>query len=347
MKFNAYFVRFFHPQTSFSGNIQLAGGNIQANFKKIDGDLFVVYFKNQVELKFLQKVSFKNAKSSLLVLLPVLSQYNQRKLKKISEILALIEKHSFSQIILELLTVEKFIEVGTLLHFFAVERWAAIAVLTELEIAEQVKTISFDDLFITSWDHFSQNLTSLENSLRQAYEDREKTLKFSHLEKIIKVPQTAIYFKYLLRKCSQMFPLKMLPGAIIFSQLPLSAEEKERMTEIEKVLRANKLLIFTIENVQKNTPFSLKQINDALWYIINEDKLMRLNERYFIFSDEYNKIINRLKKFKRNQGDIIAIDDLRNITSFSRKYLIILFEYLDGQNITQRIGNKRKILLGA
>ena len=73
---------------------------------------------------------------------------------------------------------------------------------------------------------------------------------------------------------------------------------------------------------------------------------MQLNERYFIFSDEYNKIINRLKKFKRNQGDIITIDDLRTMTSLSRKYLIVLFEYLDGQNITQRIGNKRKILLG-
>jgi selenocysteine-specific elongation factor len=346
MKFNAYFVRFFHPQASFSGNIQLAGESIQVNFKKINGDLFVVYFKNQVELTFLQNVNFKNAKNSLRVLLPVLSQYNQRKLKKISEILALIENQSFDQIIRELLTVEKFIEVGALLHFFTVERWAAIAVLSELEIAKQVKTISFNDLFITSWDHFSQNLAALENALQQAYENREKTLKFSQLEKIIKVPQTTIYFRYLLRKCSQMFPLKMLPGAIIFSQLPLAAEEKERMAEIERVLRTNKLLIFTIEDVQKNTSFSPKQINDALWYIVNEDKLMRLNERYFIFSDEYNKVINRLKKFKRNQGDIIAIDDLRNITSYTRKYLIILFEYLDGQNITQRIGNKRKILLG-
>jgi hypothetical protein len=347
MKFNAYFVRFFHPQQSFSGNIQLAGENIQANFKKIDGDLFVVYFKNQVELKFLQKVSFKNSNSSFNVLLPVLSQYNQRKLKKIGEILAIIDKQSFGQIVLALLTIENFLEVGNLLNFFAVERWAAIAVLTELEIAEQVKTISFNDLFVTAWSHYAQNVLALESALRQAYENREKTLKFSQLEKIIKVPQAALYFRYLLRKCSTLFTFELLPGALIFSQLPLAAEEKERMAEIEKVLKTHKLLIFTIEDVQKNTPFSPKQINDALWYIIHEDKFMQLNERYIIFSEEYNKIINRLKKFKRNQGDIISIDDLRNLTAYTRKYLIILFEYLDGQNITQRIGNKRKILLGA
>jgi hypothetical protein len=347
MKFNAYFVRFFHPQKDFSGNIQLAGDNVQVNFKKIDGDLFVIYFKNQVELAFQQKIAFKNSKSSLQVLLPVLSQYNQRKLKKIGEILALIDKQSFSQILLALLNVEKFLEVGTLLNFFAVERWAAIAVLTELELAEQVKTISLNDLFITSWDHYSQNVAAMENALRLAYENREKTLKFNQLEKIIKVPQTALYFRYLLRKCSQMFPFKLLANALIFSQLPLAAEEKERMAEIEKVLKTNKLLIFTIEDVQKNTPFSPKQINDALWYIIHEERFMQLNERYIIFSEEYNKIINRLKKFKRNQGDIITIDDLRNLTSYTRKYIIILFEYLDAQNITQRVGNKRKILLSA
>ncbi len=347
MKFNAYFARFFHPQQSFSGNIQVDGDNVQANFKKIDGDLFVVYFKNQIELNFLQKISFKNSKLSMNVLLPVLSQYNQRKLKKIIEMLALIDKQTFGQIIMALLTVEKFLEIVNLLDFFVVERWAAIAVLIELELAAQVKTISFNDLFVTSWSHYSQNLAALENALQQAYENREKTLKFSQLEKIIKVPHTTLYFRYLLRKCSQMFPFKLLANALIFSQLPLAAEEKGRMSEIEKVLKTNKLLIFTIEDVQKNLSFSTKQINDALWYMVHEEKFMQLNERYFIFSEEYAKIINRLKKFVRNQGDIITIDDLRNITSYSRKYIIILFENLDSKNITQRVGNKRKILLGA
>ncbi len=312
--------------------VQVDGENIQANFKKISGDLFVAYFKNQIELKFLQTVNFKNAKSSCCVLLPVLSQYNQRKIKKVSDILAQIDKRTFDQIIIDLLTVEKFLEVENLLNFFKVEKWAAVAVLTELETSKQVKVIAFNELFVTSWEHFSQSLAALENALRQAHENREKTLKFSQLEKIIKVPQTALYFRYLLRKCSQMFPLKLHAGALVFSQLPLALEEKERMVEVEKVLRTNKLMIFTIEDVQNNTSFTSRQINDALWYQVSEENFMRLNERYFIFSDEFNKIINRLKKFKRNQGDIISIDELRRLTSYTRKYIIILFEYLDGQS---------------
>lgn len=347
MRFNAYFVRFSHPQASFSGAVQLDGESVKANFKRIDSDVFVIYFTNQVELTFLQKVALKNTRTTLCVLLPVLSQYNQRKLKKISEMLVAIETFSFAQIVCALLKVEKFLTVTDLLQFFKVERWAALAVLTELEINQQVKAISLGDLFVTSWSHYAHNLALLEETLNAAYENREKTLKFSHLEKVVKVPQTSIFFKYLLRKCSQRFPFKMMASAIVFSQLPLAADEKARMAEIEKVLKANRLPVFTMENVQKNSSFSLRQINDALWYMVTEERLLRLSERYFMFSDEYNKIINRLKKFKRNQSDLITIDDLRTMTSYSRKHLIVVLEFMDEQNITRRVGNKRKILLGA
>ena len=220
-------------------------------------------------------------------------------------------------------------------------------VLTELELDRKLKVINLNYLFVTSWDHFLQNLAAMENGLRLAHEGRERTLKFAQLEKTVKIPQETVFFKYLLKKCCQEFPCKVLPGALIFSKLPLMDEEKTRMADIEKTLRANKLQVFTIENVQKNTAYSLKQINDALWYMLDEEKFLQLDERHFIFSDEYSKIVNRLKKFKRNQGDILTFDDLRTITSYSRKYLIVLFEYWDGHNITRRVGNKRQILLGA
>jgi len=347
MRFNAYFVRFTHSQANFSGNVQIDGKSVAVSFSKISDDLFVAHFLNQVEFSFRQKIDFKNAKSHFTVLLPVLSQYNQRKLKKIAEILRSVHDAAFREILLALLTVENFLEVEGLLYFFSLERREVTEILTELELARQLKVINLNYLFVTSWEHFLRNLAAMENGLRQAYESRERTLKFSQLEKAVKIPQETVFFKYLLKKCSQEFPSKVLPNALIFSKLPLNDDEKTRMVEIEKALKAEKLLIFTIENVQKNTNYSLKQINDSLWYMLEEEKFLQLDERYFIFSDEYNKIINRLKKFKRNQGDILTFDDLRAITSYSRKYLIVLFEYWDGQNITRRQGNKRQILLGA
>jgi hypothetical protein len=347
MRFNSYFVRLSHSQDSFSGNVQIADKSAGANFRKISGDFFTVHFKNQVELNFRQKIDFRNTKGSFTVLLPVLSQYNQRKLKKIAELLQVIEEKNFKEIVLALTGVENFLEMEGLLYFFSLERREAVDVLTELELDRHVKIINLNYLFVTSWEHFLLSLSAMEGALRSAYENRERTVKFARLEKAVKIPQDSVFFKYLLKKCSQEFPGKIMAGALIFSQLPLSAEEKACMVEIEKVLRANKLLIFTFENVQKNTAYSLKQINDALWYMLDEEKLLRLDERHFIFSEEHNKLINRLKKFKRNQGDIITIDDLRSLTSYTRKYLIVVFEYWDGQNITRRVGNKRQILLSA
>ncbi len=317
------------------------------HFKKIGDDLFTAHFKNQTELTFKQKLDFKNAKGSFLVLLPVLSQYNQRKSKKVVEFLQAIEEKAFQEIVMALLDVENFLELEGLLYFFSLSRQKVVDELTELELASKVKVINLNYLFVTSWEHFLQSFAAMEGVLRQAYEDRERTVKFARLEKAVKVPQESVFFKYLMRKCIQGLPCKVLPNALVFSQLPLSDEEKVHMADIEKILRANKLLIFTFENVQRNTAYTLKQINDALWYMLNEGKFMQLDERYFIFTEEYNKIINRLKKFKRNQGDIMTFDDLRSLTAYSRKFLIVLFEYWDRQNITQRVGNKRQILLGA
>jgi selenocysteine-specific elongation factor len=347
MRFSAYFVRLAHYQESFSGNVQVAGKSEAVNFKKIHGDLFTAHFKTQVEIHFRQSLDFKNTKGSCMVLLPVLSQYNQRKLKKMVEILSTIEERTFGEIIQALLSLENFIEAESLLYFFSLERHEAMQVLIDLELAKQVKVLNLYYLFVTSWGHFLHSLAVMESSLRQAFENREKTVKFTQLEKAVKIPQNSIFFKYLLKKCSQEFPGKLLPDALIFTQLPLSDDEKTRMADIEKILKTNKYIIFTFENVQKNSAYTLKQINDSLWYMLNEEKFLQLDERYFMFSDEYNKIINRLKKFKRNQGDILTIDDLRTLTSYSRKYLIVLLEYWDGKNITRRVGNKRQILLGA
>ncbi len=347
MRFNAYFVRFSHSQESFQGNVLVGDKGMAASFSKISDDLFTVHFKSQVELRFRQKVDFRNAKGSFVVLLPALAQHNQRKLKKMVEVLRGIEEKPFREIVPVLLAVENFLEMEGLLYFFSLERREAVDVLTELELAQQAKVINLNYLFITSWEHFQQSLTAMVGTLRRAFEGRERTVKFAQLEKAVHVPQESVFFKYLLKKGSLEFPCRIMPGALIFSQHPLSEEEKARMADIERVLRSNKLVLFTFENVQKNTAYSIKQINDALWYMLDQEKLLQLDERHFIFSEEYGKIINRLKKFKRNQGDIMTFDDLRALTSYTRKYLIVLFEYWDGQNITRRVGNKRQILLSA
>ena len=63
MKFNSYMVEFKHKDFSFTGNLLINDKSVSVNFKKAAKDLFIAYFKNQLELKFLEKIKFKNEES--------------------------------------------------------------------------------------------------------------------------------------------------------------------------------------------------------------------------------------------------------------------------------------------
>ena len=88
MNFNSYIVQLKHKENALTGILRVCDKNISANFKKIGTDLYIVNFKIQVEFQFLQKLELKNRDKEAIVLLPVLSKYNKRKITKIAKFLS-------------------------------------------------------------------------------------------------------------------------------------------------------------------------------------------------------------------------------------------------------------------
>lgn len=347
MKFNAYFIQMNHPETSFTGNIIISKKTEQVNFKKIEKNLFIVYLKTQIEFKFLDTLKFKN--KNIIVLFPVLSKYNKRRLKKMATILPVLKKINKTEMLLDIMAIEKSLKVEKLLHFFSLEREKITSILIELELQKKIKIIDFNTLFITSYQNYLNCLTELGAICSKNFKNRIKKVSFSEIESKLKIPHSSIFFKYLLNSFYNLnneFDFKIHKDKIIFKKLALTEKEKKTMNEIESILKKNRLSIFTIQNIQQLSGLEGKEINNSLWYLVDEEKVIQLNGKYFIFSADLTKIINKLKKFKRNQGDLIDIKSLRELTLFSREYIITLFEYFDSQNITQRLGNKRKIILG-
>ena len=119
----------------------------------------------------------------------------------------------------------------------------------------------------------------------------------TEIESKLKLPQSSIFFKYLLRLFTDNFSFKVIKDKLVFQELALSEKEKESMEKIERILRKNKLPIFSIENIVKLSDLIYKDINDSLWFLLSEGKITQLDEKYFIFSEDLDKIINRLKKF--------------------------------------------------
>lgn len=345
MRFNSYFIELEHRETGFTGNLVIAGEPVYTNFKKIGNNLFVAYFKNQVELKFRETIEFKNKNKHVVVLFPMISKYNKRKLTKIAKILnkpGAIEKNN---LIIDFLSVEKILRVGELLHFFSESKEEMMKQLLRRELEQHIKIIDFLNLSIISYMNLQEYRDELKSILSDHVVSRGKAAKLQEIESRLKLPRSSLFFKYLLQSIDEGFSFRIVKDKIVFRSLQLSEKEKEIIAKIEDIIKKNKIPIFTIDNLLKETDLHYKEVNDSLWFLLDTGQVVQLNQKYYIYNDDLNKIINKLKKFKRNQGEMISINAFRELTSYSRKYIITLFEYLDSRHITMRVENERKILI--
>jgi hypothetical protein len=347
MKFNAYIVELKHRENSFTDSLIAADSSVSANFKKIGNDLFIAHFKTQVEFRFLEKVTSKKRNKEIVVLLPVLSKYNKRKLTKISKFLSngAPERREKTTVLLNMLTVEKFLKARELLSFLAISEEAVIDFLIQKELGKEIKIIDFTHLSIITYETAQNYLKELNTILADCYTAKTKSIKLSEIESKLKLPHSSLFFKYLLECSRHNFTFKISKNNIVFEKLTLSEGEKGSLEEIETTLKKKKLSIFTIENILKESNLLFEEINNLLWFLIENGRVVQLSEKYYIFKDDLNKILNKLKKYKRNQGEMIDIQSFRELTLLTRRYIIILFEYFDARQITQRVKNQRKILL--
>lgn len=347
MRFDAYVVELKHSESNFTGNLLIAGSTVSANFKKVDGDIYVVQFPNQVAFSLLEKVPFKSKDNEILVLLPLLSKYNKRKLTKVARLLAPPEAREKHVVLSNLTAIDKFVKIAELLDFFSMSREEAVAVLLDRELRKEIKLIDFEYLTVTSFENYQKYLNQMHAIFTEYYTGRHQSLKFSEIESKIKLPQDSLFFQYMVRGFTDDFSFTVKKDKVVFKKLTLSENQKVSLSEISDLLKKNKLSIFTVDNILKLSGISYKEVNDAMWVLLEIGDVVQLNERYFIFTNELNKLLNKLKKYKRNQGELIDIQTFRELTLYTRKYIIVLFEYFDSQMITSRVENHRKILLGA
>jgi hypothetical protein len=347
MKFNAYIVELKHRENSFTGSLIATDSIVSANFRKIGKDLFIANFKTQVEFKFLERVTLKKRNKDIVVLLPVLSKYNKRKLTKISKFFSngAPERREKTTILLKLLTVEKFLKARELLSFFAISSEDLVDFLIQKELGKEIKIIDFTHLSIITYENAQNYLKGLNTILSDCYTAKTKSIKLSEIESKLKLPHSSLFFKYLLQCSRHNFTFQISKNKIVFEKLALSEGEKGSLEEIETTLKKKRLNIFTIENILKDSNLLYDEINNLLWFLIQKGQVVQLSDKYYIFQDDLNKILNKLKKYKRNQGELIDIQSFRELTLLTRRYIIILFEYFDAHKITQRVNNHRKILL--
>jgi len=344
MKFTSYFVSLKHDSLNFTGKITKDNDIVTATFIKLENNIYIIHFKNQYEFHYFQKIKLNSSNEEITFLSPYLSKYNKRKLSRLCTLLVDITPDDNIKTLLNLLNIENFLKSNTLLSFFNVSQDFLTSFLAKKEIDKEIKVIDVNLLFITTYNNYKSYLDELNKILLTKYNKREKSFKLSEIELKLKLPKESIFFKYLIHSLKKELSFSISNDRITFFKLSLTKKDLLNIEIIETEISKG-IGIFSLDELIKKTGLSYSNINDSVWNLIEEEKVVQLNKKFFILNSELIKIINKLKKFKRNQGEIISIKLFRELTNYTRKNIIVVLEYLDKEKITFRIDDNRKILL--
>ncbi len=344
MKFTSYFIKLKHESPNFSGKITKDDEMLLATFVKVEENFYIIHFKNQYEFSFYEKTNLNSSNEEITFLAPFLSKYNKRKLTRIFTLIADAKPEDNSKTLLNLIYVENFLKCSLLLDFFKINKENLIQHLTTQEIDNKIKIIDVSLLYITLYDNYKKYLEELNQIILTKYNKREKTIKLSDIELKLKLPKESIFFKYLLYSLKDEYSFIISNDRLTFSRLSLTQKDLDNIEFIEIEING-RTGVFSLEEMIKKTGLAYAIVNDSVWNLIENKKVIQLNKKFFISNSELSKTINKLKKYKRNQGDIISIKLFRDLTNYTRKNIIVILEYMDNEKITERIDDNRKILL--
>jgi selenocysteine-specific elongation factor len=86
----------------------------------------------------------------------------------------------------------------------------------------------------------------------------------------------------------------------------------------------------------------LKDAKNVLMLLVVDGTVIKVKEDLYFYGDAVLDIKNRLIDHLKSVGEINA-PQFKEMTGASRKYTIPLLEYFDGENLTIRIGDSRKL----
>ncbi len=122
----------------------------------------------------------------------------------------------------------------------------------------------------------------------------------------------------------------------------LSAEEKAIQERVEEIYRKAWLQPPFFKDAAAHLPGTARQHKDVLEWMLNRGRLIKVKEDLFFHTEAIADLQERLVAFLNEHGEISAAQ-FKEMTQASRKYTIPLLEYFDGQRLTIRIGDVRRL----
>ena len=130
---------------------------------------------------------------------------------------------------------------------------------------------------------------------------------------------------------------------MVSHQIQFSAETAGIKDQIEDVLLRAGLNAPNLGELETQFgEYPPQLIQQTFYALVNLDRFIKIADGYFIHSDTRKKSLNLLTNYLQ-ENDIITVAEFRELAKTSRKYAVPFLEYCDGQGITVRMDNHRRL----
>ena len=85
-----------------------------------------------------------------------------------------------------------------------------------------------------------------------------------------------------------------------------------------------------------------QSVQQTFYALMNLGRFIKIADDFFVHVQTFEKIVNSLTGYLQKHG-IITVAEFRELAQTSRKYAVPFLEYCDGQGITIREGNHRRL----
>lgn len=129
---------------------------------------------------------------------------------------------------------------------------------------------------------------------------------------------------------------------LISHKIDLTKDEEGIRQTIENTFKESGLQPPFFRDIAAKLPGTPRQHQDVLEWMLSQGILVKVKEDIFFHAAAMNELQQRLVSFLREHGEI-STPQFKEMTQASRKYTIPLLEYFDGQRVTIRIGDLRRL----
>ena len=129
----------------------------------------------------------------------------------------------------------------------------------------------------------------------------------------------------------------------IFNYSPeLNSVQKNAIDEIMAIIETHQQALvpmndFLVIRLDKNV------IYDLLYYLINYEILVKINDEYIMTMTLYKMSVQKLFDYFETH-DVLSVAEFRDMTGFSRKSTVMLLEHFDRVKLTKRSENNRTMI---